>query len=337
MIVGMDFRETAITRVLEHMMADGRAEALFGEGWQRALDSYRRFSTDGAKPCALVEFPLLGKPSYDILVGIYQGGLKPGDRLTDASQLRAQAVVDWAARWQGSKPLELLFELDAEGGADQRPGIHCRHKGQLAAADEFYELVGEAWRAPLYRSVAQRLPQEWECEYAALFPGRANQVTRIELSLVGHAQEQAAGNPDYIRSCFDAIGFSAYDQAMLEAVAELAALRPAHSLQFDILSDGTLGDTFSFASYFEDNIGAIRSMFKEGGAASTLCRAYERLGIADERWHLIDGALLAARGSYLTEQGLRSVAHLSLPCCAKAKWKAAQLQPGKFYLTVNVI
>lgn len=335
--MAMDYHDEAMTRVLNHVMADGRAEALFGEGPQRALDSYRRFSTDGAKPCALMEFPLLGNPSYDIIVGIYQRGLKPGDCLADTTQPRAQAVVDWAAHWQGAKPLEVLFELDADGGKDQRPGIHCRHQGQIDAVDEFYALVGEAWRAPLYRAVAQRVSQEWQCEYAAVFPGRANQVTRIELALVGEAQKRAAGHPEHIRNCFDAIGFVSYDQPMLKMIAELIKLRPAHTLQFDILADGTLGDTFSLASYLEDSATSARTLFKKDGAANTLCQTYEQLGIADERWHLIDGALLAAKSASITERGIRSVINLSLPCCAKAKWEATRPLPGKFYLILNVV
>lgn len=337
MIASERIHEQAMARVLDHMMADGRDEALFGAGPHRALDALRRFSTNEAKPSVLVELPLLGAPNYDVLVGLYRRPLKPGDRLADAAQSTAQAVVDWAAHWHGSKPLELMFELDADGGEGQRPGIHCRHKGQLGAADAFYEAVGEAWRAPLYRAVAQRAPQEWQCEYAALFPGRASQVTRIELGIEGAAQERAAGDPDYIRNCFDAMGFSSYDRPMLDAIAELIGMRPAHSLQFDILADGTLGDTFSLASFFENSVAATRTLFDEDGPVSALCRAYEQLGIADTRWHLLDGALLAAKGTCITEQGFQRVGYLSLPCCAKAKWKAARLQPGKFYLTASVV
>ena len=169
-----DVREWAMACVLEHMMADGRSEALFGGGPERALDSFRRFSTNRARPHLLVEFPLLGEPSYDVLAGLRHGALAPGDHLADTNQLAAQAAVDWATQWHGTEPLELRFELDADGGANQRPGIHCRHRGQLDAADAFYGAVGEGWRAPIYHEVARRLPREWRCEYAAVFPGRAS-------------------------------------------------------------------------------------------------------------------------------------------------------------------
>ena len=335
--MGNRIHEQAMASIFEHMTADGRREALFGDGPEHALDSYRRFSTDRAKPCVIVEFPLLSEPSYDVLSGNYQPGLRPGDRLADDGQTTAQAAIDWATAWPGKTPLELQFELDADGGASQRPGIHCRHRGQIDAAEAFYEAIGEAWRAPLYREVAERMPREWSCQYAAVFPGRAGKVTRMELELAGEACERAAADPSYMRDCFETIGFHAYDQAMLDTISELAAMRPVHSLQFDILEDGTLGETFSLASYFESQGAATRTVFADGGTANKMCTFYERLGIADDRWRLIEGALVASKKAALSDQGFISVISLLLPCCAKAKWRGAKLLPGKFYLTASAI
>lgn len=337
MSANTNVHEQAMALVLERMMADGRAEALFGEGPGRALDSYRRFSTNRIKPSTLVEIPLLGEPSYDVLVGLYHPGLAPGDAIADTSQASAQAAMDWAARWRGATSLDLLFELDADGGELQRPGIHCRVNGQLDAADGFYDAIGEAWRAPLYREVARRTPEGWRCKYAAVFPGRASQVTRIELELKGEARDRAAGNPSHLRDCFDAMGFSAYDQTMLETMAGLVEQLPSHTLQFDILADGTLGDTFSLASYFEGEGVRTRHAFARDGSATKLCAVYERLGIADGRWRLIEGALLSTKSTAITGRGIKSVISLSLPCCAKVKWRAARPLPGKFYLTAAVL
>ena len=335
--MGARIREQAMVDIFEHMAADGRADALLGAGPERAIDSYRRFSTEHAGPCVIVEMPLLGDPSYDVLSGNYQRRLQPGERLADASQVAAQAALDWAIAWKGDTPVALQFELDEAGGADQRPGIHCRHRGQIDAAEAFYEAIGEAWRAPLYREAAERMPREWSCQYAAVFPGRAGKVTRMELELAGEACERAAADPSYMRDCFETIGFHAYDQAMLDTISELAAMRPVHSLQFDILEDGTLGETFSLASYFESQGAATRTVFADGGTANKMCTFYERLGIADDRWRLIEGALVASKKAALSDQGFISVISLLLPCCAKAKWRGAKLLPGKFYLTASAI
>ncbi|MBQ3339212.1 MAG: hypothetical protein IJG82_06440 [Atopobiaceae bacterium] len=335
--MGNSIHEQAMASIFEHMTADGRREALFGDGPERALDSYRRFSTDRAKPCVIVEFPLLGEPSYDVLSGNYQPGLRPGDRLADDGQTTAQAAIDWATAWPGKTPIALQFELDEAGGPQQRPGIHCRHRGQIDAAEAFYEAIGEAWRAPLYRAVAERMPREWICEYAAVFPGRAGKVTRMELRLEGEARNLAADDPSYMRDCFEAIGFQAYDQAMLDTISELASMCPVHSLQFDIMEDGTLGETFSLASFLESEGSATRAAFADDGSASRMCSFYERLGIADGRWRLIEGALLAKKGARMSERGIKRVISLLLPCCTKAKWRGAQLLPGKFYLTANAI
>lgn len=335
----MDARihEQAMADIFEHMTAQNRAAALFGAGPERALDSYRRFSTEHAGPCVIIEMPLLGEAGYDVLAGNYQSRLQPGERLADTSQVAAQAALDWAIAWRGSVPIALQFELDEAGGPQQRPGIHCRHRGQIDAAEAFYEAIGEAWRAPLYRAVAERMPREWVCEYAAVFPGRAGKVTRMELRLEGEARNLAADDPSYMRDCFEAIGFQAYDQAMLDTISELAGMRPVHSLQFDIMEDGTLGETFSLASFLESEGAATRAAFADDGSASRMCSFYEHLGIADGRWRLIEGALLAKKGAQMSEQGIKRVISLLLPCCTKAKWRGAQLLPGKFYLTANAI
>lgn len=91
--------EQAMSRIFGHMMSDDRLDMLFGEGPERALDSYQRFSTERVKPSVIIEMPLVGDPGYDVLTGNYQRRLLPGGRLLDSSQTAAQDVVDWVARW----------------------------------------------------------------------------------------------------------------------------------------------------------------------------------------------------------------------------------------------
>ncbi len=324
-----------IAHVLGSVMADGRGRTLFGGGPERALDALRRLTPAHSQPYAMLEIPLIGEPSYDAFVGMSSEALIPGDSLGDGSLTAAQAVVDWAAQWSGKRPLNLFFEFDAAGGGRQLSGIHCRHRFQLEAADAFYDVTGDGWRAPIYRSVVERLPKGWIAEFAAAFPGRPESFTRLELGLGIQARQCAENNPGYIRDCFETIGFSAYDDAMLEAIAGLVGLCPVNSLQFDIMADGTLGETFSLVSYFEGMGANFPALFGEGGKASEVLMAYQTMGVADDRWHQIAGALFARTELQMAQKRFCEITRLSIPCCAKAKWTSAELKMTKFYLIAS--
>ena len=329
--------EEAMTGVLGRIARDGRDEALFGGGLDRALDAYHRFSTSTAKPLALIEFPLLGTPGFDVGIGSYRGRLEPGTLLFDRSLTVAQSAVDWAATWPGKPQPDLFFELDESGGEDQKPGIHCKLKRQPAAAYAFLEAIGESWRVPLYREVMKRLPQGWFASYAAIFPGRTGRMTRLEASLIDDALKDLGSDPSHVRACFDAIGFPHYDNAMLDQIALLAGASRAISVQFDIREDGSLHDVFSLVSYFEGTGASFHALFEPDGHASRICGLYENLDAADCRWKLVEGALFARHYCEILGGMPTMVNGLSLPCCSKAKWKAGSMLPAKIYLKALVV
>ena len=326
----------AMRGIWEISAADGRDAALFGDGPERMIDAFERFTTGRAMPgVALVELPLLGEPSYDVLVGGYGASIRAAGELEDGEQAAARAAISWAASLPNPNAVTLFFERDAAAEGNQRAGVHCRHRGNVALAEEFFAAIGEASRAPQYRALADRLPEGWVAEYAAIFPGRPGAKARMELQLEAEACDLIAESPAHLRECFDAVEFSAYDDAMLEHVSRLVGLVPVNNFQFDILPDGTLGDTFSIVSSFEETGADFHALFSDGGVIARVCEDYERMGAADERWRLVEGTLFARKRMVLYGRGPYQEIRFTVPDCAKAKWAGAKLLPAKFYLMMS--
>ena len=71
---------------------------------------------------------------------------------------------------------------------------------------------------------------------------------------------------------FERIGFIAFDDEMLERCSSFMRIAPAVDFQFDIMADGTLGDTFGLSLSFNGNLQATIAYqdyhdFREASAA----------------------------------------------------------------------
>ena len=324
-------------QTLRRAFSDVAVEGLFGSGPERAISAYQSFWAEGTHPTAIVECPLLGPASYDVLVGSYGDKLVLGTRLPKANPPACHAAYDWATSLEGSQGIDLFFELDATGPKGQHAGIHCRHKGDLDAALDFYQVIGEGWRAPLYRSVVERLPEGWRADFAAVFAGRPGAPTRLELTLEDGERRRVGEDPAYLRSCLSQMGFSAYDGQMLEDISRLAAISLLDTFQFDILADGTLGGTFSITSCFERTGAHFSRLFQDDGAVGRICGTYEGMGLADGRWRLAEQAVFATKRVDLTGVQACRVVTVSIPNCGKAKWIDARPQPAKIYLLQGAV
>ena len=325
-------RQDAMKGIWDFAAANGRGEALFGDGAARAIEAYRCFLAGESFPNIGIEFPLLGDPGYDVLVGPYKGGVVSGDVLGEKDLPVAQAALEWMASWDGDVPVDLFFELDATAPGGRQAGVLCKHSGQPRAAAEFLEAVGASHFTSDYLAFCGRLPEGWDVCYAGLFPGRAQAGARVELFLQDDAREQVADNPEYLRTCFDRIGFAAYSDSMLASVTHLVAIGPMPSFQFDIARGGIVGGTFSAAFFFEDLHTSYSKGFAPGGMIAEVCGEFQRMGIADDRWRLVEGASFARATFGVDDEGVPfEVQFASIPCCAKAKWKSGRACPAKFY------
>ena len=322
---------------LERVFTKTALERLFGAGPERVLAAYRSFLAPETSPSAYLEFPLLGLPGYDVFVGPYGKGLEPGTHLPENSPSACRAAWDFVSTTRKGLGEDLLFELDSEAPKDQHTGVYYRHMGDLDATDGFLRAVGEGWRSPQYLDVAERLPEGWRPVFVGIFFGRPGAPTRIEVYPSAPEAMRIAREPSYLSTCFDGIGFDAYDERMLEGIRETVSLGRPTSFQFDILDDGSLGDTFSVAEFIEVRGKDYRVLFGSRGTISRVCGAFERMGVSDDRWQQVVHLLFASKRveSVGDKRERRWVTSLSVPICVKAKWRGAAPQPTKFYLSLN--
>lgn len=335
----------------DRAFADGRGSALTGDAAGRMLDACAKLRFDGTHCAVGAEIPLLGPPNADVLVILPGERFYPGCRLYDPAQRTAQAVVDWVSRL-GDTKADIFFELDAAGtaGADATgtgspdisgtrasglAGAYCRLEGRTDLAQGFFGALGEPERAAVFVRAADRLPEGWLCLYGAAFPGRAAGRTRLEVMIYGQEARASISHPEYLRECFDGMGFAAFDDEMLRDMARIAAVGVPLTLQLDLAPDGSFGPDISLVSSYEHIRPDVRPLFAEEGALYRICRMYEAMGTADFRWQRLEESCFAVKRTLLTPQGVRDVIHRSLPCCTKARWKGGRRAPAKYYAMLD--
>ena len=317
-----------ISAVWNRAFAGGRQGQLAGEGPGRMAEACRRLLFDGSGTGVGVELPLLGPPSYDTLVILPTSKLRTGVRVRDPDQVQAQAMIDWLLARKDWRP-SIFYELDA-AGSGKLAGIHCRIEGSLDIADEFFRAAGEAHRIPAFRKAAARLPEGWVPLFAAVFPGRADDRTRMEVYILDGEAAGAMTDPAKIRKAFDRIGFTAYNGAMPEEMARLARVDNSVNLQFDLLPDGTFAPACSLITGYEQYRNDLKAKFAEDGPVSRICRIYEDMGTADGRWRLLEGACFVCE-----TEGPEGMLLRTVPNSSKVKWKNGEPAPARFYLRMD--
>ena len=320
-------------RSLRRAFTGGAVEGLFGSGPERAVSAYRRLLAPGSNHIVFLEFPLHGTASYDVFVGAIGDGVAPQGRLPEENPPVARAAYAWAGGWGRGSTLGIHFELDADGPGSSHVGMHLGHMGDLAAMADFFQVIGEGWRAKQYLAVAERLPRGWSPSYAGAFTGRPGTPTRLELYLSPEESARVARDPGYLGSCLDQVGFRAHDGQMIADASAIVRVRCLNSLQLDILGDGTLKDTISVTSSCERTTRDFGRLFQDGGLVARLCGLYERMGVADARWRLIEQTLFADKRVVAVGDERRWARAVSRPIGGKAKWVGARPQPAKFYLS----
>lgn len=315
---------------------DGREEALFGRSIDLARPAYEKTLVGDGYPHAYLEFPLLGEPCFDLLS--VHACVKPGSKFAPGAGFGYQAMIDWFSTL-GTEEGEIVscgIELDCSEGEAERAGVYLQQRRRHELVVPFLESVGESGRASSYLDTLSRMPRGWPPAYVGLFPGRAGTPLRIGGYLADEARRACADDPNQLGRAFDAVGFSAYDDAMLERCGEFMALAPSVDFQFDIMADGSLGDTFGLSlSFNEAKPRAAHECMRRGYGARIMDKL-EGWGLADERWRLIADAAFARHVGFDREDGTEGrFALCVLFNYAKVKFTAGEARPAKFYLTLK--
>ena len=201
----------------------------------------------------------------------------------------------------------------------------------------FCETIGEEERGRLYLELGARMPKGWPLSFFGMFRGRADSPLRVCGYIDDDEKQALAASADHLKTVFDSIGFTAYDDSMLGRITELAAAAPGTiDFQFDIYPDGHLGNTFALDVQFAiKQPEAVRESFANGPAARVM-RLLENWGATDERWKLTPDAAFARAIPIVLDDGSKdSYAFTLMPQWTKVRWRNRQLQPSKMYLLAS--
>jgi len=312
----------------------GREEALFGSSIGLARDAYERTLIGGGYPHAYLEFPLLGEPGFDIL-SVHEE-VERGAAFAPGAGFGRQAMFDWFAGVCDGESVSCGIELDTSAGETERAGVYLQFRDRTELVAPFLESIGESERTTGYMAALGRMPEGWPPAYVGLFPGRPGTPLRIGGYLGQQAKDACAADPAFLGGQFKQIGFSAYDDDMLARCAEFIALAPGADFQFDIMTDGSLGDTFGLSLSFNETKPRQARECMEEGYGARICGLMQDWGLADDRWKLISDAAFARHVPFEREDGSEGrFALCVLFNYAKVKFTACEPRPAKFYLILQ--
>ena len=310
---------------------EGRGPVLFGESLGRARAAAQPFMVGETFPSVYFEHPLLGEPFVDVT--ILFGKMKPGTRIDSPMAPDCEEMLEWHARVNSeTENVCCGFELDTKDPSLPVAAVHCQPRVHRELVKPFCEAVGEPERAVLYLDMSERMPEEWSLSFFGMFRGRPGSPLRV-CGYLSEDEVEACAEPTHLAKRFREIGFSAYDDAMLEQVASLMVAAPGTvDFQLDVTGDGTLGPTFAIDVQFEiAQPEAVRAAFEDGPAARVM-GLLEKYGVADERWHLVPEASFARCIYVETDDGeVGRYSFTLMPQWVKARWTNGVLQPAKNY------
>ena len=314
---------------------DGRGDALFGTSIELARPVFERSLIGTSYPDAYLEFPLVGDPCFDLL-SVY-GSVESGARFAPGAGFGRQDMFDWFSRLRMSDDgVGLGLELDVSAGETERAGAYLQQRRHTELVEPFLASIGEAPRARGYVDALARMPKGWPPSYVGLFPGRPGTPLRIGGYLAPDEQRRCAADPMHLGERFRRIGFTAFDDEMLERCSALMRLAPAVDVQFDITPDGSLGSTFGLSVSFNGVRPREAKACMESGCGASVMGMLQDWSLADRRWRLIADAAFARSVGYQREDG----SHGRLALCvlfnfAKVKFTACEPRPAKFYLKLK--
>ena len=312
--------------------AGGRGEALLGNSVELARPAYERTLIGSGYPHAYLEFPLRGDPCFDLL-SVHQS-VEPGARFAPGAGVGRQDMFDWFASLQvADGEVACGLELDTSSGQGDRAGVYLQQRSHTDLVEPFLASIGEAARARSYLEVLSRMPKGWPPAYVGLFPGRPGTPLRLGGYMSKPDLRRCASDPKLLGKRFQRIGFSAFDDRMLERCSALMRLAPSVDFQFDIMTDGSLGSTFGLSLSFAKVRPREAKACMTDGYGARLMDVLQGWGLADDRWRLIADAVFARRAEFERDDG--STGQLALCVLlnyAKVKFVDGVARPAKFYL-----
>jgi hypothetical protein len=331
-------RAPAMTEAFDllYMMAatGGRDIELFGSSGQLLHNAAEKAMTGKNTPGYYLEFPLGGKPYADLLV-LYRR-ISSDLQLDPGCGFGYRKMLEWYSTLPSVSGFFIGFEMDTGSGPADKAGIYFQPRTSPELVKPFLESVGEEKRASYYFAISDRLPSHMPSAYIGLFPGRPDSPMRIGGYMNAETSKNMAENPAFLRKTFEAVGFRAWDEEMLSICRNLYSVAGRTDFQFDILPDGSLGDTFGLSISANHIRPAETTQWLEVGDGSRIMAKLKAYGLIDDRYKKLAGASFAK--GIPVEQGDGRVRLLTLSSrfnYVKVKFKAGKPITAKFYLRLK--
>ncbi len=317
-----------------HAAANGREEALFGNRGEQLRQTAKKMMYGDHHPTLYLEFPLIGEPYCD-LNAVFSRPEKAV--FAPGAGFGYQSVFDWFATSVEEKRINMGMNVDLGSGDSDHAGIYLSFGKSTDLIEPFLRNIGEESRTVLFLDAINRMPEELNVNYIALFPARKGSPSRIAGLFQKEAKEAISKNPSLLGEYLTQAGFTAYNETMLEQCASYMSYVPAAEFQFEMLPDGSLGDSFGLCLFPDRN--PTRPLdwdYVRTGPAADLAKQLEKDGLADSRWKLAAEALYATGIPMKDEDGSEWIYAFVLGYnCYKVKYKNAEVQPAKCYLSLT--
>ncbi len=311
---------------------EGRGPALFGDSLARAREAVLPFLVGEDFPSVYLELPLCGEPFLDVTVLLNR--LEAGTRVASPAAGEHGAMLDfYAGARRDDESISCGFEVDTSKPELPEAAVHFQPRARTDLVRPFCEAVGDPARAELYLDQAACMPSGWPLSFFGMFRGRPGTPLRVCGYLGEEERSACSQDPSRLAAAFDAVGFSAYDDSMLAQISTLMDAAPTTvDFQFDVFSDGRLGETFAIDVQFDiEQPEAVVAAFEKGAGARVM-GLFVDWGVADGRWRrAVRSAFARAIPVELDDGETGRFAFTLMPQWAKARWRDGVLQPAKLY------
>lgn len=309
---------------------DGRQDALFGSCAPLARAAFSQSCPGDAFPELWFELPLAGDPWFDLHVLTARESLEPGMDFSPGETGGHPELFEWFAGAPDVRQLALSY--DVRSGDIAHPAVqllvwNARMHGP------FLERAGGEGAAEAFRAFERRLPEGWFACYTGLFPGRADFGVRVECIPTPELSRAYAGDAALLEAHLRQVGGGEpgfIGETTISRCHLLAQTPFQLEFQFDVLPDGSTGDTLGASLRFSAPTGDAgdEGAFQAGGAVGDLMEQLEQWGLADGRWRLLPDTVLVKR----IERAGESVTASNYPAFVKLRWRAGEPLDAKTYL-----
>jgi len=248
--------------------------------------------------------------------------------------LRCALAATWARHtWYASEPREdggLALAYDVGDGRISAPAVHANVKAAKAFdVDGFFAHVGRPEATALYDNFANRLPRSWNIWYFGVHPGRPGTPIRVDCFVDKTLKRVYAAEPAKLEEDLCKAGFAVEGSAVRCAGTEVAASPFGMELQFDVLFDGSLGQTVGISAQFPlVSASVARPLWEPAGDAARLMEFAEDSRVADARWRRVRDTVF----SMAVQDGDALRVFYCVPMFAKFRAHANELLDAKIYL-----